>query len=191
MGKHSHFFHEMKKIPGGRKCCLWKSGISTLVWGKYSKDPCMGDCGVLIWFMHVGAFPWVSNFPSPFILPWKNFNCVLNKPNQICVQCFCFILKLSPLESALVAARLKWLQALEQERWCKQFWRVRYSMGKRKRERKCFFVPLWLYKLRFGTDQVLFQNDQSTSHAFVCFWWAHCLVRLTGFFDHTPAPTPS
>ena len=41
---------------------------------KTFKDPCMGDCEVARWFIHVEieVAPWISNVPSPSVLPWKS-----------------------------------------------------------------------------------------------------------------------
>ena len=60
----------------------------------------------------------------------------------------------------------------------------------RERERAHFFVHLGLYLLGFGMDQVLFQNNQSISQAFVGFLIGPPLARLIGLYGHTPLPAP-
>ena len=68
------------------------------------------DCDVAR-FIQVMIFPWVSNFPSPSIPPWKKSNCVFSKAKtKAKVQSFCFILRFRlwkphRLLQALVAAR--------------------------------------------------------------------------------------
>lgn len=36
---------------------------------------------------------------------------------------------------------------------------------------------VFVFYLRFGKEQVLFQNNESTSQAFLGFWWVHPLVN--------------
>ena len=77
------------------------------------------------WFIHVEteAAPWVSNVPSPSVLPWKKSNCVSGKAKRkASIQNYCFILKLSSLEPMPSG------HVLPSER-----------------EKESFFVPLGLY----------------------------------------------
>ena len=67
---------------------------------KTFKDPCMGDCEVARWFIHVEikAAPCVSNVPFPCVLPWKKSNPVLRKAKakakaKASIQRLGFILK--------------------------------------------------------------------------------------------------
>ena len=66
--------------------------------GKHSKDPSMKHRDVAI-SIQVEICPWISNFPSASVPPWKKSNRVRGKAKtKAGVQGFCFMLKLSPLE---------------------------------------------------------------------------------------------
>ena len=148
--------------------------------GKHSQDPRLGDCGVAKWFIRVEICP---GFPISHlsILPQNKSYCVLSKAKtKASVQSFCISLKLSPLKpmpsaAAQVVARSAWSHVPKQET-TQNAWDecvtegMRASLGGREKETERGSLFPWNYiSFMFGTVQVLFQNDQSTSKDFKGF----------------------
>ena len=76
-------------------CHWWNSCSSVGSQEKYFTEPHTGGYG-LARFFWVDICPWVSNVPSPSVLPWKKSNYVLSKAKtKARVQNFCLTLKLS------------------------------------------------------------------------------------------------
>lgn len=132
------FMHYLRQSAAGGN-----PGSSIRSWRTHSKDPQLsGDCNVAR-FNQVEICPWISRFPFPFILSWKKANCVFSKDKiQSSVQCFCFMLKLSPVQpvsllQAHKAARLIRLYAWSKRecvnKWCVSHWKRNETERQRER----------------------------------------------------------
>ena len=138
---------------------------------KHSKDPARE---IVVW--QDGLLGWKQKLPPGFPIfhlrsshHGKSPSMSSARPKQDRVQSFCFILKVSRLEppqflQALVAAGQTHMVVRSSTR--KNVLMPGISAGhehetEREGEGVGFFVPLGWYQLGFGTDQVLFQNDES------------------------------
>lgn len=152
-----------------------KLGSSTGFRGRNSKDPSVGDCDVVTWFicdaLSKEFFPWLPNVPSPSVQPWKSTTVSSTRPTQRPVpgvsvsQSFgahtvCWGLP--------VTTRPSWLHV---PRW-ERAWKGECVLL---RERVLCLLKLSI--LRLGRKQKLFQNNLSASQAFMGLHWPHPLAH--------------
>ena len=136
----------------------------------------MWQDGSLVWKVAPGFQCPVSLCPAME----KSDHVISKAKTKASVQSFCISLKLSPLKpmpsaAAQVVARSAWSHVPKQET-TQNAWdecvteRVRASLGGREKETERGSLFPWNYiSFMFGTVQVLFQNDQSTSKVFKGF----------------------
>ena len=130
------------------------------------------------WFIYVKGFPYVSNVPPLYMLPWKKSNCILREvKTKASVQSFRFIIRrslLQPAQSTLapVAAGPTWSRAPEQEsaqtHGVSALLRERETEKERERERvRAPLFPCDYISLGLGWTRCFFKR---TNRFFKLLW---------------------